>query len=212
MRYIKKTSDDAHYAARLLGTYELEIAPIVESLTAKDFSRIIVVGAAEGYYAVGLALRHPQAQVFAFETSDRGQRLLKWMVKLNGAVDRVLIGGHCDDAKLASVLVSGEGCLIVMDVEGYEEVLLNPEKIPALAMTEIVVELHDFALPDVYERIAQRFEPTHRMTVTWERPRIPADFPFPSLLRGNARDIACYVSLMDEARPCRMRWLHMEPL
>jgi hypothetical protein len=212
MKYLRKTSDDAHYAARLLGTYEMELAPLMESLTAKLFSRIIVVGAAEGYYAVGLALRHPRAQVFAFEATDRGQRLLRRMIELNGVEVRVVIDGRCDDAKFRSVVGSGGGCLVFMDVEGYEEVLLDPKKIRGLSKAEIVVELHDFIVPDVYYRIAQRFDPTHRSVVILEGCRTPADFPYPSLITGTPRSVTRYVSLMHEARPTKMRWLHLEPL
>jgi hypothetical protein len=32
MKYLRKTSDDAHYAARLLGTYEMELAPLMKAL------------------------------------------------------------------------------------------------------------------------------------------------------------------------------------
>jgi hypothetical protein len=42
--------------AKLLGTYEQELHPVFEEVIAKQPRTIIDIGAAEGYYAVGLAL------------------------------------------------------------------------------------------------------------------------------------------------------------
>src|SRR5438876_11547620 len=41
---------------KLIGSYEQEITPAIEEMVAKRPPRIIDIGAAEGYYAVGLAL------------------------------------------------------------------------------------------------------------------------------------------------------------
>ncbi len=52
---------------KLLGTYEKELWPIIEEIIARDYRTIIDIGAAEGYYVVGLAQRMPEARVVAFE-------------------------------------------------------------------------------------------------------------------------------------------------
>ena len=38
----------------LLGTWELELAEVWELIFANDFSVMVDVGAAEGYYAIGM--------------------------------------------------------------------------------------------------------------------------------------------------------------
>src|SRR5215469_15759685 len=54
------------YYPKLLGTYEIEIVPFIQRITDLGIGRIVVVGAGEGYYAVGLA-RLLNARVVAFE-------------------------------------------------------------------------------------------------------------------------------------------------
>ena len=49
--------------------------------------------------------------------------------------------------------------MVVCDVEGYEEILLVPEKIPALARATLLVEMHDCFRPGVTELIAERLAP-----------------------------------------------------
>src|SRR2546426_11207567 len=51
---------------RLLGTYECELHHVFEQVIATGFPTIIDVGAADGYYTVGLALKSPGSTVHAF--------------------------------------------------------------------------------------------------------------------------------------------------
>ena len=82
MKYVNSTSEGPYYP-RLLGTYELELGPTIEELCQKSFDTIMAVGAAEGYYAVGLAIRNPQSRVIAFELNVKGQNLMRQMAKMN---------------------------------------------------------------------------------------------------------------------------------
>src|SRR5215208_3855790 len=59
MRYVRDAVGGQLYP-KLLGTYELELVPVIQALNRKRVARIVDVGAAEGYYAVGLALCNPQ--------------------------------------------------------------------------------------------------------------------------------------------------------
>src|SRR5262245_12927877 len=52
---------------KLLGTYEVELQPLFEQIVAASPLTVINVGAAEGYYAAGLAVRCPAACVIAYE-------------------------------------------------------------------------------------------------------------------------------------------------
>jgi hypothetical protein len=68
MRWISSAPDCARiHIPKLLGIYERELNPYIDQACALNFSRIVDVGAAEGYYAVGMALRNPHARVIAFE-------------------------------------------------------------------------------------------------------------------------------------------------
>ena len=55
------------YFPKLIGCYEREIHEILESVIRRGYRRIIDIGCAEGYYAVGLALRCPESSVLAID-------------------------------------------------------------------------------------------------------------------------------------------------
>ena len=77
MRCIGNAAGNAHiHIPKLLGVYERELNPYIEQACALNFPLIVDVGAAEGYYAVGMALRNPSARVIAFEMDARAREAL----------------------------------------------------------------------------------------------------------------------------------------
>ena len=78
---------------KLLGTYEKELHPWLEELLARPIAHIINVGAAEGYYATGFALRQPETRVLAFEMDPVEQRRMRVLTEQNGVADRVQMSG-----------------------------------------------------------------------------------------------------------------------
>src|SRR5947209_6694984 len=79
-RYIHGAVGSA-YVPKLLGIYERELNARIEHACALKFPLIVDIGAAEGYYAIGLARRNPQARVLAFEMEAKGQSALKHMAE-----------------------------------------------------------------------------------------------------------------------------------
>jgi hypothetical protein len=60
MEYATSATSGAHMP-RLLGTYESELYPYLLQFAQSGLEEIIVLGCAEGYYAVGLASRSIQS-------------------------------------------------------------------------------------------------------------------------------------------------------
>jgi hypothetical protein len=86
---------DAFGLMRLIGTYEPELHSVIERLLANSsYDLVINVGCAEGFYAVGLAIRLPAAHVYAFDISAAQQRLCKQNALQNGVRARVKVGGR----------------------------------------------------------------------------------------------------------------------
>lgn len=192
------------YWPKLLGTYELEVGSVVEAATAKDYRHVLVAGAAEGYYAVGLAVRLPSAQVVAWEPDPGARGLLAELAAMNGVTARLSIEGICDSPALGAALGTGEHVLLVMDVDGGEAVLLDPRITPALRQVDVLVETHDCFVPGVTEAIVQRFAPSHE--VTRINP-IPRDV---SQVVGLAVPTAWHgalLQLLSEGRPPGNSWL-----
>ena len=57
---------------KLLGTYEREITPFIETIIKKNYKFIHDIGCAEGYYAEGLALK-TKANVIAYDIDPIGR-------------------------------------------------------------------------------------------------------------------------------------------
>ena len=209
MHYIR-TSVGSAYVPKLLGMYERELNDCVEQACARQFPLIIDIGAAEGYYAVGLARRNPHARVIAFEMEAKGRAALKEMAQLNNLADRVEIRGKCEMEDLRSALTGGSGAFVVCDAEGYEENILRPDLIPELSGTHLLVEMHDFLSAGISERMSARFAHTHRVKRIWQESRSRAEFPHPTL--GTMLLPRRYLDwAVSEWRPERMSWLWMTP-
>ena len=132
MRYVE-ASICSGYLPKLLGTYEMELHSLIEEYCAAEYPVIIDVGAAEGYYAAGMAYRCTQARVHAFESVPEGRTLIGELAQLNGLGDRIAVEGTCTHDNLTALLQNHPGALLIMDTEGAEERLLEPKTIPGLA-------------------------------------------------------------------------------
>ncbi|MBK8026601.1 MAG: hypothetical protein IPK19_35740 [Chloroflexi bacterium] len=157
---------------KLLGSFEQEIHPFVERAVASNMEIILNVGSAEGYYAVGMALRLPKSQVYAYDIDDRARDLCAGLVAANGVADRVHVRGLCDVAELNARLRPDQKTLIVVDCEGCESDILDPEAAPGLRTATILVEIHDFGSTQHGLTIRQRFAATHDLSVL---SAVPAD-------------------------------------
>ena len=147
------------FSPKVLGTYELEIHEPLEALLEASPRRVVNIGAAEGFYAVGLARRLPDATVYAFETDERLRSQLATIAEHNGVADRVRIEGECDVEALRGL--AGDDTLIVSDCEGGELVLLDPVVLPDLARSAMLVETHDLLVAGATQVVADRFAETH---------------------------------------------------
>jgi hypothetical protein len=194
----------------LLGTYEQELASVVEEIVRKGFTRIINAGAGAGYYAVGLARRLPDAVVYAFESDDVVRTYLKETTVANGVSGRVLIGGKCEPLILRNRIVHEERVLIVCDVEGYESELLDPHIVPELARAHVLVELHELRSPGITALLQARFEGSHQIVQIWQGPRSARRFPFHTIYTQLIPD-RFIINTMNEWRSEQQSWFWMRP-
>ena len=185
MRYIGNTAGNTQiHIPKLLGIYERELNPCVERACALNFPLIVNVGAAEGYYAVGMALRNPAAKVIAFEKEVSERLALAQTARLNAVAGRVEIRTKCEQEDLQRLLADAPRALVICDVEGYEAVLLDPIAAPSLQRAFILVELHEFLERGITQRIRQRFWATHEISQIEQQDRTIADFPLRISTRG----------------------------
>ena len=182
------TAAGSAYTPKILGTYELEIRSWIEEVIEDDYSTIIDLGCAEGYYAVGLAMRCPNATVYAFDGDPEARAACQELATLNGVEDRVKIGGYCEPEILKGLPL--DKAMLICDVEGYEVKLLDPASIPVLATIEIIVELHEQLAPGSTALILGRFAPTHEVTLQDALARDPKMHPRVQFLSPAEQELA----------------------
>ncbi len=160
MAYPVRAAEGAR-AARVLGCYEAGLEPVIETIIARPYQAVVDIGCAEGYYAVGLARRMPQARVIARDTSAAAQDLCRALAAANGQ-DRVEVGGLWSHADF--VLCDRVRTVVICDIEGAEGDLLDPVAAPGLASADILVEVHEGMVPGLLAKLAARFASSHRIT------------------------------------------------
>jgi hypothetical protein len=197
-----------HLLGYLLGSQELELRDAIDQVVAAGYRTILNIGAADGYYTIGLAMRLPQARVEAFEALDELHPVIARAARANGVANRVAIHGICTAETLSAQLeAAAQPTLVVMDIEGGEAELLDPRAIPQLARADVLVETHDAFVAGVTETLIGRFGATHEVTCYTARPRMVSDFPAGFLPRFRRLFPRLAVELMNERRTGLQRWL-----
>ena len=191
---------------KLVGSYECELHPVLEELGHRHYDRIVDLGCAEGYYAVGLARHSPQTPVVAADISVAARRLCDRVRVANTAANVDIRGALGPSEVIASV--AGRRTLLVCDVEGAEEDLLLAHPASGYESTDLLVELHDFARPGVTDRVVEHFSDTHTVRLISPEPRI--DDNFAQLLAPLPRDL--WSAALDEGRPAGIRWMWAQAL
>ena len=197
---------DGDTLPKLLGCYELELQQAIAAAVAKQPELVVNIGAAEGYYAIGLARALPHARVHAFEATEKGIEICRDAARLNDVADRVLVSGACDTGQLQTLLAGARNPFLLCDCEGCERVLIDPAVVPALASATMIVECHDFIDATITRALVERLNATHDLQAIREGGRDPNTSEFLRLLSSLDRWIA-----VCEYRPCMMHWLIATP-
>ena len=162
LEFLQKSSEGCH-VAKLLGCYEQPLQPFIEKAISNQYATILNIGCAEGYYAVGMALRMPNTSIFAFDLNPQAQETCTTLAQKNGVLDRVKVGGlftHQDFAAYAN-----HKTLVFCDIEGAEKELLNPALAPALKGMDLIVESHECLSAGITQELVNRFKESHDIEV-----------------------------------------------
>lgn len=208
MRYPGMGSVGSNLFPKLLGSYEAEIQPVMEKICEEKYAEIVDVGCAEGYYAVGLAMRLPAVKVYAYDRDKRAVRLCRRMAELNGVAERVFVRGACDVGALKSLSSTGRG-LIISDCEGFEKELFTEAVARLFSRHDFLIETHDFIDITISTLIRRRFEKTHDIEVipSLDDIKKAQTYVYKEL---DGCDLAVRKLLLREGRPAIMEWFYMK--
>jgi hypothetical protein len=141
-------------AGMLLGLYEQEVLSALANVPLEYRRSFIELGAADGYYAVGVLVNGLFDRSYCFEISERGQKAVAANAELNGVSSRVQIYGIADQDFHATLPPSAMGnSTLLIDIEGAEFDILTPEMFERFSRSVIIVELHDHFFADAQQRI-----------------------------------------------------------
>jgi Methyltransferase small domain len=180
----------------LLGCHERELHDVIEVEIARleklENPKIVNIGCAEGYYAVGLALRVPKATVWAVDSSERALRIAHETAAANDV--KIITGDEIS-------LVLDAPDFVIMDCEGHESVYADPKKFPGLACAHMIIEMHG-----TMDAILERFCDLSHIVAYQEGARDPNDYDILRPMSSSVRWLA-----VSEKRPNLMGWFVMRP-
>lgn len=148
---------------KLHGCYEAELFTEIEKLLLNQYTNIIDVGCAEGYYAVGLAMRQPNANVYAYDINEQALEACRKMAVLNQVDKQMHFEKFCSPDTLANFNLAARS-LIVCDCEGYELELFTPQVVKNLRNCDVIVEMHDLYNEKISPTIEDVFSNSHNVT------------------------------------------------
>lgn len=197
--FFTQKSVGSSYFPKLLGIYEKELHAVFEG-DRPDFEKVIVIGAAEGYYAVGLAKKW-KIPVIAFEASKEGRELLTRLALINRT--NIFVQGKFTPSHDTRSVRD----FILIDIEGEEKEVLTPERFLIWHTSTIIVEVHSDAIKGL---LWERSKNTHEVNFIPVAKRTMKDYPFkppfPLLLRR------WWWASIQEWRSDSIGWLIFKPL
>ena len=205
MHYPQPYSHGSTLSPKLLGTYEAELHPILQCLLAKDYPLIIDVGGAEGYYAVGAAMRWPDAKVLAYELGREARDAMTEMATANGVIGQMQIQAECMFSDLY-----GQRAFVICDIEGCEaDLLVDEDAVSAFVDCDFLIETHDLFRPGICSTLHEQFAKTHHVTVvdSVADDQRPKHYPISELVNV---DYERQVEALGEHRSTPMQWLICE--
>jgi len=188
----------------LIGTYELELRDWIEEAVRWKPSLVLNVGAASGYYAVGMALRLPNAKVVAFEMDPGEAAKCRDAARENRVEHLVEVRGKCEAGTFSDMTLAR--AMVISDCEGAEVDVFTDDVVRMLRNSWILLELHDALRPGCSREMYSRFRNSHTCRFVSALPRNVEDLDLPPHLSLRDQNTAVF-----ENRLGVQEWALMTP-
>jgi len=188
---------------KVFGLYENQILKWIEG---KEFNLFIDIGAADGYYALGILYSNIASTAVTFEISEKDREICRASAITNNVFDKIIVKGEASSSEIIQVVKSHDHGLIIIDIEGGEYNLITREVLEAARNYYIVIEIHEIENEEIklsMFKLCAEFHNIEQLT------GLERDFPrdkFTEKLTDNERAL-----LLSEGRPFAMNWVALSP-
>ncbi len=159
---------------KVLGIYE---AAVFEEIERRGpFGDAVCVGAADGFYALGLVKSGLAKRSICFEITADGREAIVRNAVENGVSDKIVVLGKADETfsqRLKANNFNAGNALVICDIEGAEFPVLSSDVLSVLDGAVLIVELHDKIMKDaasLRSALIDRIPVSYEKKVVREKP------------------------------------------
>ena len=196
-------------ASMLLGLYEKEVLESLKDIPTK-YNTFIDLGAADGYYGIGVLINNLFQKSICYEISEKGRKIIRDNAILNNMLERVIIRGVATKDFYNDIpLKDLKNSVLFIDIEGAEFDLMNKASFDAFDQSIIFIEIHEWGLTDGKQKLKKLLEDslqTHQITELTMGSRDLSIFPELKTFDDTDRWLMC-----SEGRGQLMTWLRFDP-
>jgi hypothetical protein len=195
--------------SQCLGWYEKEILDFFDGLVPLQFDNFIDIGAADGYYAVGILHSKKILSATCFEQSQHGRDVIMENYQQNGSPGKLRIFGTATPEALLNLEgYEFHNALILVDIEGGEFDLFTKSVCNRLKRCTIILEIHHWV-----DNFFDRYKTFLGLAAEFFRISTIEPIDRPVNLTPEIRHFpdASRLLLASEGRPCQMRFIKLEP-
>ena len=193
----------------ILGVYEKHVLKKIIEFSKKGNYPFIDIGAADGYFAIGMAFSEIFKKIYAFEIDERGRKSLNRNIGNNLCKDKVVVDIEANFETLKEIVDKNKSAVILIDIEGSEFDLLDNKLLKLLSNCYIVCELHPALSANGFEKqnmLINNAKAFFDVSIIQRESYCPNKFSELNEFTDEERLIA-----FGEGRENNMNWLILEP-
>jgi len=196
-------------ASMLLGLYEQELLQALTSKPLTERSYFIDIGAADGYYGIGLVAGGFYKKSFCFEICQKGRDTIRKNAEINHVSEKVEIFGEANHSLCQKI---PQDCIndavVLVDIEGGEFDVISAEFLEIFKGAYILIEIHNW-IDDFEEKYFRLLSDASKyFSIDVVKP-VARDLTQFSELNGFTDDNRYLIC--SEGRPNVMRFLRLIP-